>query len=843
MTTLLQDIRYALRQFRKSPGFTAIAVISLALAIGANTTIFSFANQMLYLRLGVPHPEQLRLLSVTGDKNVAIHSSWGSSSMDDGVYRTSSFTFPIYQQLRKQNTVLQDIVAYKQLWSINVTAEGTAQSAHAELISGNLYAQMQVKPQLGRAILPSDDATPGSGNVAVLSDAFWHRTFGGSPDVLGKTITVNNTPFTIIGVNPSGFTGPERASAASPQLFIPLSMISVLHPGSKDSDPLGPDLWWVQLMARAKPGVSDAQAQAALTVALNAAFRGTTTLAKDETVPRIAISDGSRGDNSGLVRYYAKPLYLLLGFSGLVLLLACTNIANLMLSRATLRQREMSVRMALGAGRVRILRQVLTESVLLSLLGGIAGLLLGYLGRDLIPWLTSNAWEGSDFSVPFDWRVFAFTSAITLATGILFGIAPAWRSTRISINTALKEGSRSATRRRKAWSGKAIVGFQVALSTMLVMSGAFFVRTVINLNRIEPGFQAHNLLLVDVNPPAKQYPSPKDVALDRRLEEAFAAIPGVQGATLATVPLLADYMSNAGFLVEDDKRSGLSFDDTSSFLDNVGNDFFSVMQIPIVAGRNFNAQDTETSTPVSIINQSLARKFFPNTNPIGKRFRLSTKGPNSRWIEIVGVSADTRYSEIRENPSPVHFELYRQGAEIGGGTYLIRSTLAPAQLIPALRNATKQIDPDLPLTEIRTQQQQLDADMQQERMFASLTAGFGFLALALACVGIYGIMAYTVSQRTNEIGIRLALGAARERVRAMVLRETAWLAAIGVVVGLGATLALAQLIKSMLYGLKPTDPFTLGVSVLLLLLVAFIAGWIPAYRASQVNPIDALRSE
>jgi predicted permease len=842
MPTLLQDLRYALRQLRKSPGFTAIAVISLALAIGANTTIFSFANQMLYLRLGVPHPEQLRLLSVTGDKNVAIHSSWGSSSMDDGVFRTSSFTFPIYQQLRKQNTVLQDIVAYKQLWSVNVTAAGNAQAAQAELVSGNLYAQLQVKPQLGRPILPSDDGAPGTGNVAVLSDAFWHRTFGGSPDVLGKTITVNNSPFTIIGVNPSGFTGPERASAASPQLFLPLSMISVLHPGTKYSDPLGPDMWWVQLMARAKPGVSNVQAQAALSVILSAAVRGTLTVSKNETIPHLILSDGSRGDTFSQGRF-VKPLYLLLGFSGLVLLLACTNIANLMLSRATLRRREMSVRMALGAGRTRILRQVLTESVLLSVLGGIAGLFLGYVGRNLIPWLTSNAWEGGDFSVPFDWRVFAFTSTITLATGILFGIAPAWHSTRTSINTALKEGSRSATRRRKAWSGKAIVGFQVALSTLLVMAGAFFVRTIINLNHIDTGFHAQNLLLFDVNPPAKQYPTPRNLVLDHRLEQAFAAVPGVQGATLANIPLVADSMSNSGFYIEADKRSNLSDDDTSSPLDDVGADFFSVIQIPIVAGRNFNAQDTETSTPVSIINQALARKFFPNTNPIGQRFRMNTKGDHTQWVEIIGVSADTRYTDLRDNPVPVHFDLYRQAADIGGITYIIRSPLAPAQLIPALRNAAKQIDPDLPLTQIRTQQQQIDADMQQERMFASLTAGFGFLALALACVGIYGIMAYTVSQRTNEIGIRLALGAARERVRAMVLRETAWLAAIGVVVGLGATLALAQLIKSMLYGLKPTDPLTLGVSVLLLLLVAFIAGWVPAYRASQVNPIDALRSE
>jgi predicted permease len=834
--TLLQDLRYALRQLRKSPGFTAIAVISLALAIGANTTIFSFANQMLYLRLGVPHPEQLRTLDVAGDDNMAVHHTWGSSYPGaDGRYHIDSFSLPAYRQLRQQNTVLQDIFAFKLLWGTNVTAAGNAQTAKTELVSGNFYSGMQVKPQLGRPILPSDDGAPGTGNVVVLSDAFWHHAFGGSPDVLGKTITINTIPFTIVGV-----------TSASPQLFVPLSMVSVLHPGTPKNNPLGPDLWWLQLMARAKPGVSDDQAQVALDTALNAVIRGTMTVGKKDTMPHLGLSDGSRGEAAHMHQLeFAKPLYILLGLSGLVLLLACTNIANLMLARATIRQREMSVRMALGAGRLRILLQVLTESVLLSALGGIVGLFLGYLGRNIIPRLNSQTLSGEDINVPFDWHVFAFTSTVTLVTGVLFGLAPAWRSTRASISTQLKEGSRSATRRRKAWSGKIIVGFQVALSTLLVMAGAFFVRTIINLNHVDPGFHAQNLLLVEVDPPAKRYPSPQDIALDHRLEESFAALPGVQGVTLANVPLVAENMWNSNFYVEGDKGKRFAEDDRRNDpdLDDVGADFFSVMQIPILAGRNFNAQDTETSTPVSIINQTLARLYFPNTNPIGKRFRTHTEGENAKWIEIVGVCADAHYSNLREEQPPVHFDLYRQQSDVGGVTYIIRSPLAPAQLIPALRNAAKQIDPDLPLTQIRTQQQQIDADMQQERMFASLTAGFGFLALALACVGIYGIMAYTVSQRTNEIGIRLALGAARERVRAMVLRETAWLAAIGVVVGLGATLALAQLIKSMLYGLKPTDPLTLGVSVLLLLLVAFIAGWVPAYRASQVNPIDALRSE
>jgi predicted permease len=847
MPSLFQDLRYALRQLMKSPGFTAIAVLSLALAIGANTTIFSFANQMLFVTLGVPHPEQLRMLSIETDQHAAVHSSWGSSwPGDDGKYHIDSFSYPVYQQLRKQNSVLGEIFAYKDPGSVNITVNGNPQAGKAELVSGNFYTQMQLKPELGRAILPSDDGAPGTGNVAVLSDGFWHRAFGGSPDAIGKTITVNSLPVTVVGVNPPQFSGPEGVETTSPQVFLPLSMAELVHPfvGTRDNLP-GPDLWWVQLMARARPGVSDARAKAAMQVLLTAAVRGTMKVGKDETMPEIVLEDGSRGDGSA-TREFGKPIYVLLGFSGLVLLLACANIANLMLARATNRQREMSVRMALGAGRGRILRQVLTESILLSVLGGAAGLLLGYLGRNLIPWLMSRGWDGGELNTSFDWRVFGFTSAITLATGVLFGLAPAWRSGGVSINMALKEGSRSATRRRKAWSGKAIVGFQVALSTLLVMSAAFFVRTMFNLSSVDPGFRPQNLLLMQVNPPQSRYVPPADIALDHRIEEAFASVPGVQGVTLANVPLVGGSMWNSEFEVEGAKKLRFGENDQRNYpnLDDVGQDFFSVMQIPILAGRGFTAQDTETSRPVSVINQALAKLYFPNENPIGKRFRLTDEGPEaSKWIEIVGICADTHYNNLRDEPPPIHFEPYRQRTEIGGVTYIVKSTLSPALLVPALRNAAKRVDPDLPLTQIRTQQQQIDSMLQEERMFASLTAGFGFLALALACVGIYGIMAYTVSQRTNEIGIRLALGAAREQIRGMVLRETGWLACVGVVLGLGATLALIRLIASMLYGLRPWDPVTLGGSTLLLLAVAFVAGWIPAQRASRVEPIDALRSE
>jgi predicted permease len=769
---------------------------------------------------------------------------------DDGHFHLGLFPYPAYRQLRQQNRAVEDIVAFMQLPDVDISAAGTPEVGKAELVSGNFYPQMQVKPQLGRPIEPADDGAPGAGAVAVISDSFLHRDFGGAQDIIGKTIRVNLTPVTIIGVNPPGFSGTVVADASAPEVFLPLSMMFTLIPVIGGQHPLiDPNNFSVQVMARAKPGVSTAAAEAALDASFNAAFRGTAIINKGETVPRLSLEDGSRGIISGF-RNLLQPLYVLLGLAGLVLLLACANIANLMLARASFRQREMSVRMALGAGMVRILRQVLTESLLLSAIGGFAGLVLGYVSRNLIPWLMRTGWDGGEMPIGFDWRVFGFTSAVTLITGLVFGIAPAWRSTRAEINTALKEGDRSSSRRRKAWSGKATVGFQVALSTLLVISAIFFLRTLFNLNSVDPGFRTQNLLLVDLTLPRTQTLRSQAATLHLRVEEAFAAVPGVQEVTYVNHPLGADSEWRWQFQLEDAQQDNASDpkktgdEGEQAMISSVGTHFFSVMSIPILSGRGFTSQDTESSVPVSVVNQALVRKFFPNTNPIGKRFRRSSNGSDAtRWIEIVGVCADTRYGNMRQPTPPVHFDLDRQSPLAGGMTYIVRSQLPPAVLVPSLRRALQQIDPDLPLNHIRTQQQQIDAGMQQERMFASLTAGFGILALALACVGIYGIMAYTVSQRTNEIGIRLALGAARGQIRAMVLREAGWLAAAGVLVGLGATILLLRLVQSMLYGLKPSDPLSLTASALLLLAMALIAGWIPAARASRVEPMEALRHD
>lgn len=843
---LWNDLQYGARILWKSPGFTAIAVISLALAIGANTSIFSLANQVIYAQLGVPHPEQLRLLAVVGQRHSAVHASWGNrEGLPGGGFRIGSFTYPIYQQLRSENHVLGDIFAFKDGIQANATIDGSAQAIQLELVSGNLYEQMGVRPALGRPILPSDDQTPGAGAVATISEGLWERAFGKSPDAVGKVITVNMTPVTVIGVNSRAFTG-AKSVQNSPDIFMPLSMISLMKGELGTYGPLlsTNELWWVQLMARAKPGVSDEQAKAALNVAFSAAIHATVPVAKDDTMPWLDLEDGSRGLNFA-GRQFARPMYVLLSVVGFVLLIACANIANLMLARSSARAREMSVRLALGAGRSRILRQVLTESLMLAAIGGAVGLALGYMARTALPKLFLNAWESETINVPFDWRVFGFTAGVTLATGVLFGIAPAWNATRTEIGTAIKDGGKGSTRQRKGWSGRTLVGFQVALSTLLVVVASLFVRSLVNLNGIDVGFHADGLVLFDLHPPNKQYPAPKDVALHARVEEALRAVPGVEGVTLTDIPLVANSVSESGFHVEGAPETRNPDGDGASAMEaTVGQDFMRVMEIPVIAGRGFTANDAESPQRFSIVNQALARKYFPNQNPIGHRFSMDdAETKNRSWLEIIGVSADTRYTNLQEMPPPLHFELYRQSKDIGSVTYIVRTQLKPDAIVPSLRAVVKDIDRDLPLLDIRTQRQQIDATITQERVFASLTAAFGILALALACVGIYGIMAYAVSQRTNEIGIRLALGAERAQVRGMVLKEAGWLAAAGVVVGVAAALGLGQLVKSMLYGLRPTDPLSLAGAAALLLGVALLAGWFPAMRASRVEPMEALRHD
>jgi predicted permease len=842
------DLRYGSRMLRKSPGFTLVAVLSLALAIGANTTIFSVAKQLLYERLAVPNAANLRLLSWTGtEKHVAVHSIWGDyDPLPGGLRASTAFSYPAYQQLRTQNRVLSDLFAFKAR-EMNATIRGEAQRVQTEMVSGNYYAELGVRPQLGRAIQPSDDRWPGQSPVAVISDGLWERQFARSPAVLGQIIKLNDTPLTIVGVNPKGFTGAKNVQQ-SPDVFLPMAMQPLVVPRSGNGSLFADTRqWWVNVMGRSRPGVGDAAAQTALDGQLSAIVRGTMPVRPNEDLPRMVLRDGSRGLFEQQ-QQFAKPMAVLLTMVGFVLLLACANIANLMLARGAQRQREMSVRLALGAGRARVMRQMLVESMLLAGLGGAGGLVMGYLGRNTIPKMTENAWERNDFQIHFDWRVFAFTAGVTIVTGLLFGMAPAMAAARAEVTHGLKESAQTTTRRRKGMGGKALVGFQIALSTLLVIGAGLFLRTLAVLSKVDVGFRTDHLLLVEINPPVKVYPPGKDVLLHQKLEQAFAAVPGVDSAVASWNAYLSDDRDSTDFLPQ-----GVSYDrskNLAEYYNSVGTRFFETLRIPIIAGRAFREQDTATSQKVAVINQSLARLRFPGQNPIGKLFSTSSHDADGRasttgdeWIQIVGVCADTRYANLRDEP-PAQFILpYVQQTQVGGMTYEIRTRINPDAILPALRRVVQQADPDLPLVNVRTEDEQIEADLQQERVFVTLTSGFGVLALALACVGIYGIMAYSVANRRNEIGIRMALGAQPGQVRGMILRESGLLAIAGIVAGVGAALTLTRMVKSMLYGIQPYDPLTLAGGVSILLVVALAASWIPARRAAGVQPMEALRHE
>ncbi|HEY9126858.1 MAG TPA: ABC transporter permease, partial [Acidobacteriaceae bacterium] len=739
----LADLRFAVRRLRRSVAFTVVATISLALAIGANTTIFSLAKQLLYERLAVAHAEELRLFAWTAHKgHNPIHHIWGDySPYGDGQVTSSSFSYPAYEHLRAQDRdhrLLAQIFAFKET-SMNATIEGAAEQVQVEMVSGDYYAALGVKPVLGRAIGDADDAKPGQGAVVLISYGLWERHFGRSPSALGKVIKVNDTPMTIIGMNPNGFTG-AKSTQQSPDLFVPLSMQPVIMPHAGHASLLNDhDEFWVNVMGRVRPGVSEQTARTTLSGWLGAVVRATMPVKPTEWMPEIDLRDGSRG-LFYQQRIFAKPMAVLLTMVGFVLLLACANIANLMLARGSQRQREMSVRLALGAGRGRIARQMLVESVLLSALGGVGGLALGYLGSTLVPKLTTNSWERVDFHVHFDWLVFAFTALITLTTGILFGLAPAFAAAYSKVSNGLKETSQSVTRRRKGWGGRMLVGFQIALSTLLVVGAGLFLRTLASLNAAPVGFDTDHLLIAEINPPQKLYPAGKDIELHKRLLQEIAAMPGVVGVSPSWITYIADDTNRTDFIVEGqtvDKNK----DDGEDY-NVVGEAFFSMMHVPILEGRAFGPQDTATSAKVAIINAALAKERFPGQNPIGRRF--TNDGGNSDghgvakskdWITIVGVARDMRYSNLRDEPPPQFFLPFAQQKDAGGMvTYLIKTRVDPQSLTPLLRRVVQQQDPDLPLIDVHTQEQQIAATTQQERIFVAMTSSFGMLALAIAAV-------------------------------------------------------------------------------------------------------------
>ena len=801
---MLSELVFAARVLRRSRGFTLVAATSLALAIGANTTIFSVAKQLLIERLGVTDAANLRLLTATD----------------------ANFSHPAYEQLRAQNQLLDDLLAFHAT-AVNATVGDNAERVIAHEVSGNYYAVLGVQPQLGRAIRPADD-TPGSDAVVVISDEFWAREFARSPAALGQSIKLNDVPATIVGVNPRGFTGAASTLPVdAPAVIIALAKATLVTPSSDGRNWLAnPASRSVNILARTKPGVADSAAQAALDTQFSAIVRATLPFHAGDAVPRLTLRDGSRG-LFAQKEVFAAPIAVLTIFLGLVLLLACANTATLLLARGAQRQREMSLRLALGAGRTRILRQMLIESLLLAAIGGAAGLALAYVGRGAIAQYTPH----------FDWPVFGFTAVITIATGLLFGLAPALAAVRTEIADGVKSRARI---------GKSVVGFQIALATFLVIGAGLFVRSLNGLTAVNPGFRTDHLLLAQVVLPQNRYPAGANVAFHQRLEQAIANIPGVAAVSAAEVPYLSGDQLQTNVLLPGEAIDA-SRDQTEPY-NAVGVHFFETLGIPLVAGRAFGAGDTLTSPKVAVINQRLAAVRFPHQNPIGQRISLGvyagygdvlTKGA----IEIVGVCADTLYGDLHGAPPPQLFIPYVQQTGVRRLTYQIRTQTKPEAIVPALRRVVHAADAALPLVNVRTQQDQIDTVLADERLLVSLTSAFGLLALVLASVGIYGVLAYSVTQRTREIGIRMALGAIPRQISTMVLREAASLSVTAIALGMSASFLVTRFVKSMLFGVSPSDPATLWGAAGLLMIVALGASWIPARRAASVQPMEALRRD
>jgi predicted permease len=836
--TLMRDLRFGLRQLQRNPMLTCVAIASLALGIGANTAIFAAAKQVLFDTLPVSSPHELRMLTWISGPERPVPPVWGDVGPNEaGGLSSDSFSYSVLEEMRKRTDAVQALIAFKDV-PMATTIDGHAETINGELISGNAFQALGVNPELGRTLTAADDAAPGSGPVAVISDGFWTWRFARSPLVLGKAISLNGVAVTIVGVSRGRFAGLQMGSRM--QIFVPITMQPLILPRAQNGSVSlldNPRSWWVQILARLRPDVPERRAETELDAILRQTAMPILKQTGDLDRFHLQFEPGDRGLDY-LRGQYARPSYLLLALAGLVLLLACLNLANLLLARTTTRQRELSTRMALGAGRGSIVRQMLTESLLLSGFGGTAGLLLGYLGRNIVLRLLTNSSQRELVQVQFDWRVLLFTLGISLATGIFFGLAPAWQAMRIAAQAGVREsGGATASHQRRRFDKTLVIG-QIAISATLLMGAGLFVHTLFNLDRIPLGFESSHILLFRLNLPRARYSDAQMTAFFKQLEETLASLPGVRSVTVSNIGIIGDGHSGANFHVLGRPKEK---DPARVQTNGVGADFFETLGIPILQGRAFNRHDNSTSPKVAVVNRALAEKFFPNENPIGKTFETDVvEGP----IQIVGIAADTRYADLRTDTPPTFYAPYVQKSNGPSRMMVELRTIAdPASVLTGARTAIESFDPDLPMIDVRTIKEQVRSTLADERALAQLAGGFSLLALVLASIGIYGMMAYAVNTRTAEIGLRIALGARASQVLSRVLREAFWVTGAGIVLGLIAALWLTRFIRVMLYGLAGTDALTVGGTAALLIAVSLLAAFAPARRASRIDPIRALRHD
>ena len=835
---MLRDLRLGLRMLLQSKGWTAVVLLSLALGIGVNTTLFSAVNSLLLKTIWAPEPHDLVRLLWMGDNQMATsRSEYGYIKPSRSGQRIrATFSFFIYAQLRDSNQTMTDLLACAPMGRANLVVKGQAELASAFLSSGNYFEVLGVPAHIGRTILEEDDRADAP-PVAMISHSYWQRRFGSDPEVVGLDILVNGTTLTIIGVTPPEYVGIQGLGEDPPDIHLPLVLDQQLNNRDRLSQPTW---WWLQMVGRLKPGISSAQVKGNLggvfQQAAQAGFESFYSELTDEqrtlsrnqgrtAVPELDVASAMRGvydqpsNTSRLISILSVVVLI-------VLLIVCANVANLLLSRAALRQREISIRLSMGATRFRLVRQLLTESLILSGMGAGLGLLVAFWSRQLLP--TEN-------SPPLDWRVCAFTAGVGVLTGLIFGIIPALRATKVDMASSAKENSRSVSHSRTLL-GKSLLVAQVAMSLVLLIGAGLFVRTLQNLRNVKVGFNTRNLLLVSVDAGVNQYDEDRTEGLFGEMQEAFQAIPGVRAVSLSATALL----SGSTWINTVHVDQGESTEGQSAHMMTVSPEFLETLEIPVLVGRGLTRQDNRDSPQVALINQTAARDFFGEESPLGRRFGFSPE--DRKELEVVGVIGDTKYSNIRDEAPPTVFRPYLQNS-FSSVTFELRTGLEARSLVPQVREAVRRIDPKLPLRNVSTQAEEVEERFAQERFVSQAFSLFGVLALVLACIGLFGLMSYSVVRRTNEIGIRMALGAEPWKVIWMVLRESKLLVLIGSIVGLAGSLAAGRFIASLLYELAPTDPMSIAGALLLMVLVSGLAGYLPARRASRVDPMVALHYE
>lgn len=854
---MLHDLRYAARVILQGKAWSAMVVLSLALGIGANSTLFSATNGLLLRKLAVDDPDSLVRLRHVGLNQMATDiNEYGFITGSEPGRAGSTVSYAIYEELRKANQTLEDLAAGAPLSSVNVVVDGHAEMATAYIATGNYLQLLGVRAVLGRTILPEDDR-PGATPVATISTQYWTRRFGSDPSVVGRVIRANNTLVTVVGVLEPGFTGVQRTIGEAPDLTFPLTLDPALNPlavGPQAKAPRvqQPTYYWLQVIGRLKPGATIEQVQGNLAgpfeqaarqgmgsylAALPAEQQALSEHQNRTEVPQLVVSSAARGiyDNDDAT---LRSVAIISTVVGLILLLVCANVANLLLSRAASRQRDIAVRLSLGASRGRLVRQLLTESVLLSFAGGALGLLVAYWGRALLPARLAGA--------PLDWRVFAFTAVVALGTGVLFGIAPALRVTGTGANDALKESSRSVVGVGRTLS-KSLLVAQVAISVVLLIGAGLFLRTVENLRHVDVGFNPNNLVLFRVSPQLNGYEPERVEALCRQMKERLLAVPGVRAVSLSFPALLSGAASSTTFVAQG-RTYGPEFRSDpklrsriSIYRVRVEPDFFVTMEIALTRGRLFSDFDNHPKAPkVAIINEAAARHFFGGEDPIGKRFGTTPEASSD--IEIVGVVEDVKYNALREPPPPTMYQPYAQD-RVGTMSFIVRTASDPAVLMGSIREAVRQVDDSVPLMDMSTQTDQIERRFAQERVFALAYTLFGGLALLVASIGLFGLMSYNVTRRTTEIGVRLALGAPRGSVLQMIMRESLTLVASGVLIGVALALGAGRFVESLLFGLTPADAPTSITAIVIMVAVSACAGYLPARRAAGLDPMTALRHE